>query len=193
MKNIFLFLILFPFLSCTQNKNDYNCIDRKINEIFKGDYNGEKFVYFDSIRKIEKNLIADKYLVSENYEGYSKFINEHVNLIDEEKSLFFQNLKSYSDFFYHLNSSTMPFLVLTECCECEESDYKKKIQIYDSMKLDGGYPSKENLLKLLKVTNFKCEEEKLILLNFVYLHFMSIVDGKVLENENSPEINFGDD
>ena len=193
MKNIFLFLILFPFLSCTQNKNDYSCINKKINEIFKEDYNGKDFAYFDSIKKIEKNLINEKYIISDDYVGYSKFINEQVNLNDKKKSLFFEKLKSYSNFFYHLNSSTMTFLVLTECCECKESDYKNKIQIYDSMKLDGGYPSKENLLKLLKLTNFKNEEEKLILLNFVYLHFMSIVDGKVLENENSPEINFGDD
>lgn len=193
MKNFFLFIILLPLIGCTQNKRDYSCIDNKINNLFSTYYNGKKFNYFDTIKKIEKRMITDKILTSSDYKGYSTLIKDQEDLLDERKIKTFKKVKSYSNFFSHVNSSSMTFLILTECCECDKAIYNPKIDIYDSMKLDGGYPTKDNLLKLLEVTNFKNEEERLILLNFVYLHFMSIVDGKVLEKENYPEIKFSDD
>ena len=192
MKSFFLFIVLLPLIGCTQNNRDYSCIDININNLFNTYYNDRKFNYFDTIKKIEKRMITDKILTSSDYNGYSTLIKDQEDLLDERKIKTYKKIKSYSNFFSHVNSSSMTFLILTECCECDKAIYNPKIDIYDSMKLDGGYPTKDNLLKVLEVTNLKNEEERLILLNFIYLNFMSIVDGGVLSNEKLPEINFGD-
>ena len=78
------------------------------------------------------------------------------------------------------------FLNLTSECASHKPNFN---QVFDSMKING-YPSYEDLIDLTKVMKFNNVEDRLLLCNFIFLHFKSLYDDDIKNEERYPEIKF---
>jgi hypothetical protein len=171
---ITIFVLIYITIISSKEKKNFDCINSKLNSI----NNYKHFNYFDTVKVIEKELIKTNVLENYSKESYLRFINgidsikinENLRkkLVFENKSLFF---KEMNNIFYASNT-------LRLCCEClpNKVDNQRKL-LYDSFLFEK--LNKKHLIKLLNITDFNCENERFILLNYIYLYLNTMYDKKV--------------
>lgn len=176
---ILTFIIAIFIYSCTNtDKIKYSCYENKLELTFEKSYG--KFIFFDTLFKIEKKIIDDKFISDNSRDSYLNFINNLDTTKTVKMEKYLDQINSYSVFFKEM--SVYGGNVFKECCSCEcvEKDVIRK-ETYDSILVNGF--SKSYLKKIYEETNFDDDYDRVILLNFIYLYIH-----EVLEKEHRPAL-----